>query len=349
MRAGTAILGAAALLSACSGSHAEGPSQTGAVEHGQGIAVEVQEIPLTVPVEGTVNARNRAEITTRMMARVSALSVDVGSRVDGGDVLVRLGTEDVAANRAKAEAAVMVAQAARAEAARHADRMDTLLAQDVVPQVQRDQAHLQLTQAEAQLAMASATLSEVETAGSYAAIRAPFSGEVVARFIDQGDVAAPGMPLLVVEEAGPREGRLSVPVEAAQGLEAGTVIPVTTLGGREHQAPVKVVSAGADPMSKTVEVRVVLPSDWPTGVSLSALVPAGTVEALTIPTDAVVRRGQLTGVRVVTPAGAVLRWIRLGRTLTDGSRVEVLSGLNPGDEIVVDNTETSTEQGEAVQ
>jgi RND family efflux transporter MFP subunit len=349
MRAGIAILGAAALVSACSGSHSEGPSHTGAVEAGQGVAVEVQEIPLTVSVEGTVTARNRAEITTRMMARVSSLNVDVGSRVGRGDVLVRLGTEDVAANRAKAEAAVMVAQAARDEAARHADRMDVLLAQDVVPQVQRDQAHLQLTQAEAQLAMASATLDEVETAGSYAAIRAPFSGEVVARFIDEGDVAAPGMPLLVVEESGPREGRLSVPVEAAQGLEAGALIPVATLGGREHQAPVKVVSAGADPRSKTVEVRVTLPADWPTGVSLSALVPAGTVQAITIPSEAVVRRGQLTGVRVVTPAGAALRWIRLGRTLDVGSQVEVLSGLNPGDEILLDTNETSTSEHGAVQ
>jgi RND family efflux transporter MFP subunit len=242
----------------------------------------------------------------------------------------------------------MVARAARDEAAKHADRMDALLAQDVVPQVQRDQAHLQLTQAESQLAMATATLTEVETAGSYAAIRAPFSGEVVGRFIDEGDVAAPGMPLLVVEEAGPREGRLAVPVEAAEALEVGSPIRVSTLGGRDHLAPVRLVSAGADPMSKTVEVRVTLPADWPTGVSLTALVPAGTTRAVTIPADAVVRRGQLTGVRVVTPEGAALRWIRLGRAVGEGDRLEVLSGLNPGDEILLGAHE-AVPQGEAVQ
>jgi hypothetical protein len=87
-------------------------------------------------------------------------------------------------------------------------------------------------------------------------------------------------------------------------------------------------------MSRTVEVRVILPSDWPTGVSLSALVPTGTTRAVTVPASAVVRRGQLTGVRVVSAEGATLRWIRLGRTV-DVDRVEVLSGLNPGDEIVV--------------
>ena len=87
-------------------------------------------------------------------------------------------------------------------------------------------------------------------------------------------------------------------------------------------------------MSKTVEVRVVLPEDWPTGVSVTALVPTGTTQAITIPSEAVVRRGQLTGVRVVTSDGVALRWIRLGRTVGDGDRVEVLSGLNTGDEIV---------------
>jgi RND family efflux transporter MFP subunit len=308
--------------------------------------VDVEEIQVQVPVEGTVVARNRAEITTRMMARVTELSADLGTRVRAGQVLLRLGTEDIAANRAKAEAAVTVAQAARDEAAKHADRMDVLLAQDVVAQVQRDQAHLQLTQAESQLAMANATLREVETAGSYAAIRAPFDGEVVSRFIDQGDVAAPGMPLLVVEEAGAREGKLAVPVSAAESLRPGDTLSVSILGGRSTRAPVRVVAAGADPMSKTVEVRVTLPQDWPTGVSLSALVPTGTTQAITIPASAVVRRGQLTGVQVVAGEGTALRWIRLGRTVGE-DRVEVLSGLNSGDEIVLPHAESAVASGSA--
>jgi RND family efflux transporter MFP subunit len=349
MKAGIAILGAAAVLAACEGSHTPEAARASAPETGSGFVVEVQEVQLNVPVEGTVVARNRVEITTRMMARVSALMVDVGSRVGRGDLLISLGTEDIAAKRAKAEAAAMMATAARDEAARHVDRMDVLLAQDVVPQVQRDQAHLELIQAESQLALATATLSEVETAGSYAAIRAPFAGEVVGRFIHAGDVAAPGMPLLVVEEAGPREGRLAVPVEAAQGLVIGSLVWVGTLGGRSIEAPVQAVSAGADPMSKTVEVRVTLPEDWPTGVSLTALVPSGTIQAVTIPFEAVVRRGQLTGVRVVTSAGVTLRWVRLGRTAGNGNQVEVLSGLNSGDEILLSDDQAAPSRGEAVR
>lgn len=356
MKAAVALLSMAGLMVACGGSETPeaGPGNEG--QSGGGVVVGLEEVQVSVPVEGTVVARNRAEITTRMMARVTEISADVGTTVRAGQSLIRLGTEDIASNRAKAEAAVMVASAARDEAAKQADRMDALLAQDVVPQVQRDQAHLQLTQAESQLAMARATLQEVETAGSYASIRAPFDGEVVNRYIDEGDVAAPGMPLLVVEEVGPREGRLAVPVEVSRALEIGSTVRVTTLGGRVVEAPVQAVAAGADPRSRTVEVRVTLPADWPTGVSLTALLPGGTTRAITIPSAAVVYRGQLTGVRVVTADGVGLRWIRLGRTVGEGDRVEVLSGLSAGDRILVAdpgpasvNSEAASSNSEAAQ
>ncbi len=336
MRSAIAMLGTAAALTAlaaCGESHAPEPPPLAPAAGG--VPVRMEEVRISLPVEGSVMARNRAEITTRMMARVTVVAADVGTRVRRGDVLLRLGTEDVDVHRAKAEAASTMTRAARDEAARHAARMDTLFAQDVVARVQRDQAHLMLTQAESQLAMASAAMTEVETAGSYASIRAPFDGEVVSRSIDVGDVAAPGMPLLVVEEAGPREGRLAVPAEAAARLGAGDTVRVSTLAGRVADAPVRAVASGADPYSRTVEVRVTLPADWPTGVSVTALVPAGTTRAITVPASAVVRRGQLTGVRVVTAEGVALRWVRLGRSVGDGSRVEVLSGLAEGDRIVL--------------
>jgi multidrug efflux pump subunit AcrA (membrane-fusion protein) len=110
MRAGIVLLGASALLASCGGSHEPQPTQAG--NDVAGIPVLLEEIQVYVPVEGTVMARNRAEIATRMMARVTAIDADVGTRVRQGQVLVRLGAEDIAANRAKAEAGVTAAQAA---------------------------------------------------------------------------------------------------------------------------------------------------------------------------------------------------------------------------------------------
>jgi RND family efflux transporter MFP subunit len=297
--------------------------------------VEAQSLTVTMPVEGTVVARQRAEVTTRMMARITSLPVDVGSRVREGHILVRLGTEDIAANRSKAEAAVTAAQAGRDEASKHAARMDTLLAQDVVAQVQRDQVHLQLAQAESQLQLAQATLREVETAASYATIRAPFGGTIVARYNDAGDVAAPGMPILVIESTGPRDAVLSISPDVAAGLEVGAMVSVSGVDGRTVDATVRAIAGGADPWTRTVEVKAELPADWPTGVSVTALVPAGTAEGVAIPRSAVIHRGQLTGVRVVTADGVAVRWIRLGRSAGGDDLVQVISGLEPGDRIVL--------------
>lgn len=306
------------------------------------ITVQAETLATVVAVDGNIEARNRASLSTRMMARVTAIPVEVGDRVSQGQTLIRLGTEDISANRAKAEAAVSVAQAARDEADRHAARMDTLLAQDAVSRVQRDQAFLGLTQAESQLAMAQATLDEVENANRYATIRAPFSGAVTARNINVGDLAAPGMPLIVVDADGPREAVIAVPADAAGNILSGSVLSVTGSDGSTAAAEVRAVASGADPWTRTVQVRATVPSNWATGVAVTALVPTGTRIGIAIPERAVVRRGQLTGVRVVTDLGEQIRWVRLGRSvspLTTGDdeiepRVEVLSGLEPGERII---------------
>ena len=310
--------------------------------HANAITVEAATLPTVVAVDGNIEARNRASLSTRMMARVSTIPVEVGDRVRAGQTLIRLGTEDISANRAKAEAAVTAATAARDEAARHAARMDTLLAQDAVPLVHRDGAFLGLTQAESQLAMAEASLAEVENANRYATIRAPFDGAVVARHINVGDLAAPGMPLIVIDADGPREVVIAIPANVAGHVSAGSLLTVLGSDGIATAAEIRAVASGADPWTRTVQVRATVPSDWATGVAVTALVPTGSRLGIAIPESAVVRRGQLTGVRVLTDLGEQVRWVRLGRTVSpealgDGEaepRVEVLSGLEAGERIV---------------
>jgi len=328
-------------LAACGGEAAEEVRQT--EPDVTTITVQAESLAAVMAVEGSVEARRRAALSTRMMARVSGIPVEVGDRVRAGQTLIRLGTDDIAANRAKAEAAVSVARAARDEAAKQAARMDTLYAQDAVPLVQRDQARLGLTQAESQLAMAEATLREVETANRYATIRAPFEGAVVSRYINEGDLAAPGMPLITVDADGPREAVIAVPADIARFVEVGATLQVTTPSGRSAAAEVRAVASGADPMTRTVQIRAALPADWPTGVAVTALVPAGARIGVAIPERAVVRRGQLTGVRILTDDGELLRWVRLGRTVAPAQtaddqvepRVEVLSGLQAGERVVL--------------
>lgn len=293
--------------------------------------VSRRTVPVLSPVEGSVHSRRRAEISTRFMARIVDVPVDIGSTVVRGEALVRLGTEDVAAGRAKAEAGARVARAARDEAERHASRMDTLHALDIVPLVQRDQARLALVQAESALEVAEATLREAGIALEYAVVAAPFDGRVVSRQVDAGDMASPGMSLLALESTGPRDAVLAVPAALAGSLVPGQTVRVVRPDGISADGLVRAIAAGADARTRTVEVRVEVPADWPTGTHVTGLVPSGSREALTVPAASIVRRGQLTGVRVVSEKGVGIRWVRLGRAF--GEHIEVLSGLAEGDRI----------------
>ena len=307
---------------------------------GETMIVERTLLSSVVPVSGTVAARQEAVLSTRVMAQITAIEVEVGDAVHEGQVLLRLCTDDLLANRQRAEATQFVAVAARDEAARHFARMDTLLAQDAVALVQRDQARLALVRAESEVALAEAAVREVEAAAQYSLLAAPFDGTIVSRMARVGDLAAPGVPLLALASQGPREVVLGVPVEAARQLRTGS--EVTVEGGEVGRAiaRVRAVSQGADPRSHTIEVRAELPASWPTGVSVTAFVPTGTHAGVTIPEGAVVRRGQLTGVRVIGAEGPSLRWIRLGRRIETIDAhgqpyvvVEVLSGLEAGERI----------------
>ena len=77
------------------------------------ITVRAETLPTVIAIEGNIEARNRASLSTRMMARVTAIPVEVGHRVRADQTLIRLGTEDISASRAKVEAAVMAARAGR--------------------------------------------------------------------------------------------------------------------------------------------------------------------------------------------------------------------------------------------
>ena len=333
MKASSMLVLAALLLAACGSGAEDEALEVTQIASANAYTVTEDSVASTVAVEGTVHARLRAEISTRLMARVTEVPVDLGSSVRAGQVLIRLGVEDIEVNRAKAEAAFTVAQAARDEAARQAARMDTLLTADAVARVQRDQAHLALAQAESQLAMAEAARREVETAAGYARIEAPFDGVVASRTVDPGDVASPGMPLLTIESAGAREAVLAVAPEVAADLAEGASLEIVGRDGRTARGTIRAIAGGADPATRTVEVRVQVSADWSTGQSVTAFVPRGSRLAVLIPAEAVVRWGQLTGVHVGEGDVVLLRWVRLGRVI--GDRVEVLSGLEAGERIAL--------------
>lgn len=270
---------------------------------------------------GVVRALRRAELATRSMGRVETVRVRAGDRVKAGQVLATIDRSSQLAARQQTGAGLDLARA-------NLRRMERLFADSAIPIAQLELARAQFSQAQGQANAAAAELA-------YGEIVAPFAGTVTARLADPGDLAAPGQPLLVVEDEGAREIVISAPEQVARSLRPGAEVAVEIgTEARRITARVAAVVPAADPTTRSVEIRLTTAANLMSNLAAVAAIPtAGEPRPPAIPATALVERDQLTGVYLFAPDSTVrLRWIRIGRRTAEG--VEVVSGLSAGDLIV---------------
>ena len=307
-------------------------------------AVDVQvSLPLTAlatkTVPGTVRSTLEAEVATRVSGTVVRVEVDVGDRVAAGSVLARLDDADVRAQVRKAEA--------EAERARAYHRRIAALERDGAATAQ------ELDDALANLEAAEAVLEASRGQLDYVRIRAPFAGVVTGRQVDPGDLAVPGMPVLTLVQPGSVEVEADVPSEMADDVSPGLRLRILTAAGRPIPATVLRISPAVDRVSRRSRVKLGLdetsaPLPAP-GSFVRVEIPESGATSLWVPEDALVRRGQLTGLFLVRDEHVRLRWVRVGeRQPAAGGRedglVEILSGLGPG-ELVVRRPDASLADG----
>lgn len=284
-------------------------------------SVAVETVPVLVESPATVRPAERASIAAKLTGSVAVFPHGLGAAVAAGEVLLTLSAPET-------EARVRQAQAQLAEAERNATRQRTLVSTGVNPADA-------LRDAEDRLRYAQAAAAEVEALLAYATVRAPFAGVITEKHVLPGDLATPGLPLLVLESTQHLRAEGTIPEKAAAALRPGAEINVlpdeaaTPVAGRLEE-----ISAAADAVSRSVLVKVALPAGtFRSGQFVRLQVASGTVEALLVPAAAVTRFGQMERVFVVEEHRAVLRLVKTGRVA--GDRVEILAGLNAGETIVL--------------
>ena len=308
-------------------------------------------IPDYVEAMGTVRAAQTSQLSSQIVATITAIRVHEGQHVRKGDVLVVL---DDAQQRAALERATAGVNAAREDiAASEADfnlanstltRYQTLFERKSVSPHEFDQvqAHAKAAaahrdQAQAGLAQAKAAEVQARSALGYTRIRAPFDGVIADKRVDPGALAAPGVPLLTIEDT--RHFRMEAAVDEHDigvirlGENASVVVDAL---GEFPGKTVQIVPA-ADPASRSFLVKVELPADarLRTGLSGHVRFNRGERQAITIPREAVLDRGQLQAVYVVGQDRlANLRYVTLGKPAGATKQVEVLAGLQPGEWLV---------------
>lgn len=278
--------------------------------------------PVLTEVVGTVRSVHDAAIAPLVSGTVTEVRVRLGSLVRAGEVLVKLSAQELDARREQARAVSALARQDR-------DRATTLKEHDAITVAQYEAALTQWSVAHAQEAEAS-------TVADRTVLRAPFAGVITAKLVNVGETALPGRPLLVLESRAANRFEARVPETASDELAVGRHLPVRIEGlGRELQGRIAEIDPSSDDATRARLVKIDLPETpgLRSGQFGRALLATRRAVTVTVPSDAVVRHGQLESVFVVASGTAHLRLVRCGREL-DG-RTQISSGLSGGETVAV--------------
>ncbi len=207
--------------------------------------------------EGRIEARRQLSIGFELGGTIVDVLVEEGDRVKAGDVLARLDTRALEAERS-AQIAARDALAAQLELAElTADRQKALLDRDHASSQRHDEARLQAAALAADLRRAEAGIEAVDVALSKAVLVAPFDAVVAARVLDEGARAAPGQGALTLLENHVPEFRLGLPDQVARDLAPGAGMDVMIAGAR-LPATIARIAPELDPATRTVAVLLKL-------------------------------------------------------------------------------------------
>jgi RND family efflux transporter MFP subunit len=289
-------------------------------------------------LNGVVEAVNEATVSAQTTGRVAEIFFDVNDVVPADAVILRLRAKEPRAELDQAEAALAAAVARQAEARDRFTRIDDLYARRVVPKQALHEANATRDSANAAVASARAAVERAREGVSYTEIRAPYGGVVTRRHVEVGETVSAGTPLMSGLSLDDLRVAVDVPQSLADVIRARGEAYVG-IGDARVPAESITVFPVADPGSNTFHTRVDLPPGT-TGVRPGMVVKVefvvGTQERLLVPRTALVERGEVVAVYVLDAAEQPrLRQVRIGGPRPDG-RVEVLSGLEHGERLVLD-------------
>ncbi|NPA53914.1 MAG: efflux RND transporter periplasmic adaptor subunit [Aquificae bacterium] len=342
----------------------EGPVVSGI----QTMKIEAEKSKGLYTVDGTVMANNNAKVATKIMGKILEIKVKEGDKVKKGQILALIDTSDIEQNIKEAKAALEELAKGREEALaglraakagyefakRTYERFKNLYKENAVSKQQLEEIETKMIGARAQYQAIQAKLKQLDAKEKqvkaklqfaqimkeYGVVKAPFDGIVIKKMNDVGDMAAPGMPIFVI---GDNDFRFFAQIDESfvDKVNVGDEFDI-------HIETIKKVVTGKvieknsniDPMSRSFSVKMKIPyvKGLASGMYGKFYIPTEVEEEIFIPISAVVKWGQLDAVYKVDEKGILhLTFVKLGKQLDD--KVQVLSGVEPGDEIVVSGIE----------
>src|SRR6185312_5853947 len=306
---------------------------------------------------GTVQAYKESPIYARTNGYVLRWYKDIGSQVKKGELLADIDTPEVDQELLQVRASRQQIQAQLGLAKSSAERWQNLRRSDSVSQQEVDQQVSAYQQAQANLAASDANVRRLEQMESFKHIYAPFSGVLTKRNIDVGALinagnAGPDKELFDIAQVDPLRVYVNVPQTYSPAIKVGmkAFLEQREYAGQEFEGKVVRTSEAIDPATRTLLTEIdvpnrdgkILPGAY-AQVHFAAKVDA---PRLTVPINTLLFRAEGPRAAIVDADNKVhLKAITIGRDY--GTAVEVVSGLEPTDRIIV-NPADSLEDGQQV-
>jgi RND family efflux transporter MFP subunit len=323
------IVTAAALWSAGLGAQAD----PGALEVA---TAGLERVAVERVFDGTVEAVHQATVSAQTAGRIAEVNYDVDDFVEAGSVLVRFTDVEQSTGLRQAEAQLAEARARAREAEEEYRRAQNLRERNLGSQRDLDAALASRNSARARVTSAESAVRAARQQLDYTVVTAPYPGIVTERHVEVGESVAPGQPLMSGLSLERLRVVVDLPQSVASDVRRNPSAFILTNEGRVEAADITLFPI-ADPVTNTFRVRLELPDGqfglYP-GMFVKTAFRVGEAERLLIPTEAILKRSEVTAVYVVTPERIRLRQIRTGQAFD--SRTEVLAGLEAGESVALD-------------
>ncbi|MFW5451219.1 MAG: efflux RND transporter periplasmic adaptor subunit [Methylophagaceae bacterium] len=317
------------------------------------IAVMEKTFPQNEVFDAVVEAVHHSTVSSRIAAEVIELNYDVDDVVPKGAVIMKFRDDELQARISQVKATLLAnkaqynaAIARQKEVSADTKRVKDLFKRKLLAQAALDKANANMSTAnakvqavQAQLKARQAQLDEAKVQLSYTEIIAPYSGVVMERFIELGEMAIPGQPLMTGISLDHLRVIVNIPQYLLDGIKSAENPLFILADGRQIIGEKITILPHADPQSHSFKVRVDLMADSEriyAGTFGKLHFKVGNEQIIVIPQQVVVQRSEVAGVYVLTTDQHIIfRQIRLGRLL-QGEQREILAGLSVGEQVAKD-------------
>ncbi len=299
-------------------------------------AVKSQDIVRTVPATGSIHPWQEVIIASEVGGyRVAAVLVDVGTRVQAGQPLVRLSGDMLQADLSSREAALRSAEAAEVNAAAALRRGESISTSGALSAADLDRLKAEQVAAQARVETAKSDLTTAQLRVRYGTVTAPDSGTVTSRTVSVGQIAQAGQEMLRMLRQNRVEWRAEVPEAQLSRIKVGQNVQVTAVDGSTLKGKVRTVAPTVQTTNRTGLVYVdITGGNARPGMFARGAIEAGTGPGLLVPISSVVMQDGYSYVFVLKDKNVVERR-RVQQVGVHGESLEVADGVAAGDVIAV--------------